>query len=441
MMLATRTSQRVVARNQIRSPMAAACRNSHNATTRNLCSSRLSSSRRGTNFSVQTAVQAKSNPLGRVSRVAVAAPPSWSHQSIRKSTTAASTTSESAAAAKPAVEAAAKEAEPAPIRDFFLDNLGKIFLTAIACVIASLVRSSYGTSNMKDVREALEAAAALDPLEIDALRQVNTELTPALFRTIVQELMSPSNQMNKDEWTYLDFVKAVRAILYREKGDGCTIGMGYLLDRVVITVLQQRKQREQQAPDSAGSESSLGGESGFSSEMKHNTSTMPLTFWLVVLSLAMNGPVPDRIRILYEILEMQRKSANAIKSDDGNVVDFGNTESNNTNNNNDNNIEEQSSSSSVTLSDVITMVEYLQETDQLVPDTQVVPTETKYPTQQYRRGTPEELVQWQAAADDSTSNNSISKEECLDLDAFAGILRTKSVCAWGECYHKKKYVP
>jgi hypothetical protein len=82
----------------------------------------------------------------------------------------------------------------------------------------------------------------------------------------------------------------------------------------------------------------------------------------------------------------------------------------------------------VTIDEVRRMVGYLQDTCQLVPEAQIIATDKKYPTQQYRCGTPHEIVSWEGATDE------------VDVDGFAAILRSKSVCAWGECYHKKKFV-
>jgi hypothetical protein len=184
--------------------------------------------------------------------------------------------------------------------------------------------------------------------------------------------------------------------------------MGHLLDRVVIKALaDQLESSSQEETTSTDSSNSFSGDWG---QEQHgggaDGDVMPLPFWLTVLSLALNGPVPDRIRILYEIAQLEKGRPMEVSSGD----------------------EEDTQ---VTLDEVRKMVGHLQNTCQLVPDKQVVPTETKYPAQQYKRGTPIELVQWEGKDD----------KEGIDIDAFAGILRSKSVCAWGECYHKKKFVP
>jgi len=284
---------------------------------------------------------------------------------------------------------------------------------------------------MKAVREQLEIDASIDPLEIDELRQANSELTPELFRTIVHHVYAAAHEKG-GRMTYPDFVRQVRTVLVKEKGEGCTIGMGHLLDRVVIAAFENKlnnsKESENKNSGNSGDITSFSSDD-FASPMseKDNEVSMPLSFWLTVLSLALNGPVSERIRILYEVMEKQSTtSTNNSNSDDSQQrYDLSAT----------NNSSSDDNAPSVTLQDITTMVHYLQETCQLVPDTQVVPTETKYPTQQYRRGTPQELVRW---GDDKDHAISSSNEECLDLEAFTGILRSKSVCAWGECYHRKK---
>lgn len=121
----------------------------------------------------------------------------------------------------------------------------------------------------------------------------------------------------------------------------------------------------------------------------------PLAFWLTVISLCLSAPVPDRVLALYEVLKVAGEDEDEEK---------------------------------VTLRDTRAMVGYLQDTCQLTPDSQVVATERKYPVQQHGRGIAGELFEWDGSEDDP-----------IDIDAFASILRSRAVCAWGECYHKRKH--
>jgi hypothetical protein len=251
----------------------------------------------------------------------------------------------------------------------FLDNLGSIFLSSIGLIVASLVRSYYGTNNRNKIRDALEAASPLDPLEIDDLRTANSELTVQVFRDIMKD--ATERFPDHESVTYSDFIAAVRRTMVGMKGDNFTIELGHLMDRVVLGALKRH---------------------GHTSEEPQT-----LTFWLTALSLALSTPAVERIQMLYEVLQ-----------------EVGNLDAEN---------------KTVTVADVQAMVGYLQDTCQLVPDTQVVMTETKYPVQQYERGAPKQLVNWEG-----------SEQDAIDVDAFAAILRSKSVCAWGECYSVKKHV-
>jgi hypothetical protein len=280
--------------------------------------------------------------------------------------------SSSAAGAEKTTTAETKtttEEKPKPKQDaanLFLDNLGKIFLTAIVAVIGTLVRSSYNTSNKTKVRDFLEDTAAIDPVEIEDLRIANSELTPEVFRQIMKDL--DQQYSHGSMISYQEFILSVRRTMSHLKGGAFTIELGHLLDRVAAAVLKEHK--------------------------KSADEEMPMALWLTLLSLALNSSVSDRIKVLYEIMEGE---------EDEDVLTF---------------------------RQIRPMVGYLQETCQLVPDGQVVPTETKYPTQQFRRGGPEDLVPWEG-----------SDRDTVDFDAFASILRTKSVCAWGECYERKTFAP
>lgn len=257
-------------------------------------------------------------------------------------------------------------------KNIFLDNLGTIFLTGIGLVIASLVRSFYGSTRKNQLRDKLEEESALDPIEVDDLRYANPRIDVKVFRSLVQDLRG---EFPSGKTTYEEFVLSVRKHL-QSKHDIPTIELGHLLDRVALQVAKERGTRTDEP--------------------------QTLTLWLVLLSLALNAPTPDRIRMLFEILESD-------VDEEGSVA---------------------AGRARVTLLKARDLVGYLQSTSQLVVDTQIIPTEGKaYPIQQHHRGTPDELVHWDGDLYDE-----------IDIDALAGILRSKSVCAWGECYSKKKYV-
>ena len=256
----------------------------------------------------------------------------------------------------------AKDQTKKDTRNIFLDNLGTIFLLAIAGVVLTIVRSSYGSTNKHNLRDQMEADAALDPLEIDDLRVANSELTPDVFRMIMSKLMQ---DFPHGEAKYVDLVYSTRAVMKSHKGEPFTVEMGHLIDRAVETALEKQG--------------------------KKNNDQVSIVFFLTALSLALDidTSVSDRIRALYNVLELHE--------------------------------------SEVKVKDVIEMIGFLQDTSQLTPDAQVIMAQDKYPVQQYKVATPEEMVAWDG-----------SPNETIDIQAFADILRSKSVCAWGECYFKKK---
>lgn len=251
--------------------------------------------------------------------------------------------------------------------NIFLDNLGTIFLTAIGLLVASLVRSFYGSSRKNALRDRLEELAVLDPLEIDELRRVNPTLNVSVFRALLQQIWKkyPSGQL-----TYEEFMETIREALLTEHHIP-TVEFGHMLDRVALHTLK----------------------------MKGDMSTDPqsATLWMVILSLALNAPTPDRIQVLYETLQQE---ASALGE-----------------------------SSVVTVSKVYELVGFLQATNQLVIDTQLIETKgQEYPIQHYHRASPKEMIEWNG-----------TDSEPMDVDALAAVLRSKAVCAWGECYHRKKF--
>jgi len=289
-------------------------------------------------------------------------------RSLSSSTTAAS---ESAAAAKPKVPS-----DAGSTGNVFLDYLGTIFLSAVGLIVASLVRSYLGTQNRNKIRDALENTAAIDPLELDDLRMANSEMTVAVYRDIVQQLVAQFAARGDTGVTYGEFVTAVRGIMARSKGESFTIELGHLMDRVVLGALHKQG--------------------------AHSDEPQSLVLWLVVLSLALSSPALERIQVLYEVLQSTDSSSSGGGSDEA----------------------------VVSLAQARAMVGYLQDTCQLVPDSQVIPVQSrKYPIQQHECANPTSLVQWEG-----------SEQDVLDVDAFAAILRSKAVCAWGECYNVKRHV-
>ncbi|GAX15635.1 hypothetical protein FisN_3Hh107 [Fistulifera solaris] len=186
-----------------------------------------------------------------------------------------SSSSSSTASIASAEEAKATTLNKTPVKsNVFLDNLGAIFLSSIGLLIAYLVRSYMNTNKRNAIRDDIETQAALDPLEIDDLRFANAQLTPDVFRKLITEVAD-------EEMTYPAFVEAVRRVMSSMKGPAFTVELGHLIDRVIVAALQ-----------------------------KHNRTTldaMPVEFWWVALSLALNSSTPERIQILYQVLQGRRE--------------------------------------------------------------------------------------------------------------------------------------
>ena len=296
--------------------------------------------------------------------------------------------------------------------NLFLDNLGKIFLLGIGTVIVTLVRSSYNTSNRHLVRDRLEEIAAIDPKEMEDFREANSELTLDVMRQILSFYYKEEAKSRDDSRvtsSYEDFLTAVRKIMatkFPNKGKAFTIQMGHYLDRIVASALEER------------------GEGALHvAQHENRRDNIPVALFFAAMASAMNNTVSDRIRILYDILEMEEENQKKQQQQAGLGMII--EESCSTNSET-----AFSAENSVPIARVRDMVGYLQETCQLPPDTQIVPTERKYPTQEWRRATPTDMV-----PDISQGENESSKDY-IDVVEFAAILRTKSVCAWGECYMK-----
>ncbi|KAL7579929.1 hypothetical protein ACA910_004929 [Epithemia clementina (nom. ined.)] len=292
-----------------------------------------------------------------------------------------------------------------PEKNLFLDNLGTIFLTAIGLIIAYLIRSYIGSTRRNKLRDELEERATLDPLEIDELRMVNPGVTASVFRSMLHELWSryPDGTL-----TYDDFAQTIRELLVKQHQIP-TIEFGHLLDRVVISILEQHGQS--------------------------SSTPQSITLWMTVLSMALNSSIKDRVQLLHEILlreeqeQQQEQGGSNRLTEDGVVYGDGNKDKNN---NSNNTLEGSSASHSnnskatVRVDKVRQLVQYLQESDQLVIETQLTPTASRaFPIQQYHRGSPQELMKWEGP-----------DSEPIDVKTLGAILRSRSVCAWGECYRK-----
>ena len=261
-------------------------------------------------------------------------------------------------------------------------------------IIATLVRSSKGSTNRSNLREELESpeVSAIDPVEIDELRIANDELTKDIYCRVAQRIYRSSNASTMTYGKFLYLVKDEMAKV--GKGEEFTIQLGHILDRVVFSALKF----------SDITNALHVGVEGTKDNNSNDSVELPVPFFLTVYSLAMNASADDRIDALFDIMKHYGEKYEERRNDD--LI-------------NEENVKK--------------LVSYLQASCQLPPETQVVEKpDAKYPIQQYERASAENLLErakenlWK----DKEHSNTFSLEEVRD------ILCSPAVCAWGECFSK-----
>ena len=286
--------------------------------------------------------------------------------------------------------------------NIFLDNLGKIFLSTIGLVLVMLLRSTKSNNARTALREDIESTALLDPLEIDDLRVANTDFTIEVWDRIVREIKSGFGS-ERDSVTYPEFLTVVMRVMTEMKGEGFTIQFGHLVDRVVIAELERLGKNEEE-----GGEGVLGVNDDEQQKVLLQQQALPLPFLYATLSLALHSTVADRVRVLYETMPSEMDTSSGEIKVSGEEVDQ--------------------------------MIQHLQNTCQLVPEAQIVETNSKVPYQTYRVGTGDELTKRARegfGGKKGSAGVTREKEGPVTLDDFYAILKTRTVCAWGECYVKK----
>lgn len=288
--------------------------------------------------------------------------------------------------------------------NIFLDNLGKIFLSTIGIVLFMLLRSTQSGNSRTALRDDIESTSLLDPLEIEDLRIANSDFTIDVWYKIVNEIKKEFPNRN-DKITYPEFLSVVMRVMRGIKGEGFTIQFGHLVDRVVVAELERISRADGNGNESK--DSNDGGNDGQKQSLMQNE--LPLPFLYAALSLALYSTVADRVRALYEIM----------LEDDSN---------------------DDILSTTVSGDQIVGMIQHLQNTCQLVPEAQIVETNSKIPYQTYRVGTGDELTK-RAREGYGGKKGSVGvtaeKEGPVSLEEFHAILKSRTVCAWGECYVKK----
>ena len=289
--------------------------------------------------------------------------------------------------------------------NIFLDNLGKIFLSTIGIVLFMLLRSTTSNNSRTSLREDIEATSLLDPLEIEDLRLANADFTIDVWYKIVKEI---KNQFpGRDSISYPEFLSVVMKVMREIKGEGFTIQFGHLVDRVVVAELERVDKED--------------GCDGVDQKKDLMQNELPLSFLYAALSLALHSSVTDRIQALYDT--MLDETNNNEMTASPNTAD-----------------EEESSTTTVSGDKLIQMIQHLQNTCQLVPEAQIVETNSKVPYQTYRVGTGDELVKRARegyGGKKGSAGVTAESDGPVTVEDVHAILKSRTVCAWGECYVKK----
>lgn len=285
-----------------------------------------------------------------------------------------------------------------------------------------LLRSTKSNNSRLALREDIESACILDPMEIDDLRAANTEFTMEVWDRIMEEI---KNQFPHGVATYPEFLSVVVQVMRNMKGKEFTIQLGHLVDRVVIAELERL----------GGNDVNDGSDTFVANDAEEKTlrKELPLPFLLAALSLALHSTVADRIRVLYEamLLYSSEDDSRTTRNNDNIVGDeLGRSAATSTSN------QQQLASGD----QVAQMVQHLQNTCQLVPDAQIVETNSKVPYQTFRVGTGAELTERaRKGFGGKKGSEGVTREGegPVSLEEFHAILKSRAVGAWGECYVKK----
>lgn len=268
-----------------------------------------------------------------------------------------------------------------------------------------LLRSTKSNNARTALREDLEYNALLDPLEIDDLRLANEDFTIEIWDDIVKEMKRTFP--NRSAVTYPEFLSLVMNVMKKAKGEGFTVQFGHLVDRVVIAELER-------SGKNGGGVDSTSERSAEQEQVRLLQAELPITFLFAALSLALHSTVNDRVRALFDTMVLERTD-NSLQQQEENELH-------------------------VDADQVSQMIQHLQNTCQLVPEAQIVETNSKVPYQTFRVGTGDELTM-RARGGFGGKKGSAGVTKDVDgpvsLEDFRAILKSRAVCAWGECYVKK----
>lgn len=230
--------------------------------------------------------------------------------------------------------------------------------------------TAQNSGNFDRVRETVDDGAALEPDEIQELRKRNLRFTREQFDALSESL---SIAFPDGTATYEAFVDYVQGFL------DAPLQLGYYVDRAVIKYRRVK---------------GIGGQEAMDTKVL-----------MAILSMALNtDTMEDRVYAL-------------VTTETGEVVPW----------DDEFDVEVQRESA-------LGIIENLLSTDQIPANKLVAPTETKYPFQEYRRATADDLL-LSALKDAKLAEKDATVVEATAFRAevLCDLLLSDAICAWGSC--------
>ncbi|CAN0124890.1 unnamed protein product [Ectocarpus sp. 4 AP-2014] len=301
----------------------------------------------------------------------------------------------------------------------FSKHGGKMVLGFIGALGLWFLRSHLGGKALDAVKDQVEEACPLEPVEVEELRCSN-DFPPDVFDKVLDSVRRafPSGRA-----TYPEFARHITSSgLLPEP-----LSMGFLLDRMVLTaaahpgILGAAARGE--TPHSGGS-SGEGGGGGWAS-ISADAVELEVDFLMVAFSAAVNTRPAERTRQLWDVAQGRSMGA----ADGGRDQDT-------------------DEAALLPASKAISLVGMLMASHQLPSGRYAVKDESRvWPVQQYRLASGRDafldgLLSLHEDEEKRTKGwierklapaYDPAKEEQISFELFERVLRSGPVCAWGEC--------
>lgn len=248
-----------------------------------------------------------------------------------------------------------------------------------------IYRGSRNKKNFEALQNPIAEAAVISPYEAWELRSSNN-ITPATFEDVRNDVMKtfPSGKASMQHFDqYLGFKLA----------QACPTGMkkSYHLERVLLSLETDRDRKSD------------------------------IDAQMVALSMAVKGTVDERLRILFNL---------ATNAPAGEALNVPEKE------------QEENDTREISQEQLERLLHLLLQTYQIPSEKRVLAVEdAKYPFQEYKVATPSDMLK--AAVQAQVKDKKMTEEEAggdqkFVFEAFSQIMRSKTVCLWGECFSNSK---